>query len=292
MQKFRRLRTHYLRRQQTVWAFAVAASVLSADLALAEADEPVVQTKPGITAGELSALKNSSLFKQLKQPIQVSTTPAAIEQQKRRALKAFEDARTVAKKGDSAKAYDVVIQIGHFPRTAGRTGGVGKYVSEQQMAAFVALGIANKLKTMKTTAGGDPKTRRPISYLIIPADGYVGTSEKLNSQLFISLHTDAPDKTCTVGPSVGFQRTGDAKGMHGIALALAISLELDADKFMRDNYTENLSGYYAYKTIDTKRFKGVLEMSELTCQQQEVALLTRADVLAANLATAIQFALR
>ena len=80
--------------------------------------------------------------------------------------------------------------------------------------------------------------------------------------------------------------------MHGIALALAITLGLDAEKFMRDNYTADEAGYYAFKSVQTDNFKGLLEMSELTCPDQEGKLLTSAATLAANLATAIQFGLR
>jgi hypothetical protein len=80
--------------------------------------------------------------------------------------------------------------------------------------------------------------------------------------------------------------------MHGIAAALAITLGIDPQKFMRDNYTANLKGYYAFRSMQTKQFKGLLEMSELTCPSQEEILLSRAELLANNLAVAVYFALQ
>ncbi len=268
---------------------AAALLVLASSSALAEADEPSEGKKPGITEVELSQLKQSELFKQLRAPVPISATPANINTAKTRARQAHERARALVGKGDPTKRYDLILQIGHFPRTSGRTGGTGKHVTEQQMAAFVAVAMEPLLKRMTTTKAGDPKTRRPILFSIIPADDYAAG---LKSDIFLSLHTDASKVPCSVGPSVGYQDTGDAKGMHGIALALAITLDLDADKFMRDNYTQALKEYYAYKDIATAKFKGVLEMSELTCDTQERELLLRVDSLAANLARAIQFALR
>jgi hypothetical protein len=80
--------------------------------------------------------------------------------------------------------------------------------------------------------------------------------------------------------------------MHGIGLALATTLDVDPEKFMKDNYTEGLQKYYAYGHFAASDFIGVLEMSELTCPKQEDALLERSALLAKNLTFAVQFALR
>jgi hypothetical protein len=42
--------------------------------------------------------------------------------------------------------------------------------------------------------------------------------------------------------------------------------------------------------MNTKQFKGLLEMSELTCLSQEETLLSRSDLLENNLAVAIYLA--
>jgi hypothetical protein len=150
------------------------------------------------------------------------------------------------------------------------------------MAALVGVGLVQQLATLKIG-------KSPISVLLVGADDY---EKKLRSRIFLALHTDAADAKCAVGPSVRYQKISDATGMHAIALALAITLTKDASKFMNDNYTRDEAGYYAFSQFDTKDFKGLLEMSELTCEDQEKALLERAALLSTNLAYAVQFALR
>jgi hypothetical protein len=76
-----------------------------------------------------------------------------------------------------------------------------------------------------------------------------------------------------------------------IALGLALSMDVEPAKFMRDNYTKDEAHYYAYKTINADS-KGLLEMGELTCPKDEARLLSNAEVLARNLSRAIVFALR
>lgn len=185
-------------------------------------------------------------------------------------------------RGDVSKSYDVIIQIGHYPRKQGRTGGQGRFVNEQQMAALVAVGLHQKLKDLKFEG-------KPISALLIGADEY---EKNLKTKIFLSIHTDASGRPCSIGPSVGYEGAKDEKGMHGIALALAITLGKDAERFMSDNYTRALAGYYAYSSFNTSLFKGLLEMSELTCPADEKNLLLRASQLSTNLAHAVQWALR
>jgi hypothetical protein len=182
--------------------------------------------------------------------------------------------------GDASKTYDVVIQSGHYPRTSGKTGGTGKYATEQEMAAFVTYAIRENLKGSN------------IDLLVIGADDFVSP---LKTKIFLSLHTDGSEIPCNSGPSVGYRRSAEVaeyKGMHSIALALALSLDYQPEQFLRDNHTTNLSGYYAYGRVNASYFKGVLEMSEHSCKEQEERLLTNATKLAANLAVAIKFALR
>lgn len=191
--------------------------------------------------------------------------------------------RTSVRSGDTKQNYDLILQIGHFKRKTGKTGGSGRLVSEQQIAALVGVELLEKLASVRND-GADIKT------LLIGADNI---TPGLKTRIFLALHTDAAENSCAVGPSVGYHNKGDAKGMHGIAVALACTLRLkDAAQFMRDNYTKNLSDYYAYSQIDSEQFEGVLEMSELTCPSQENLLLERVDDLTTNLAVAIQFALR
>ncbi len=237
-------------------------------------------TVPGITEPELQELLSSELSTIIKPSSELAFSPDDIKFWAEKAKQIHASAPVL--KGDPNDSYDVIIQIGHYPRKKGKTGGQGKHVNEQQISALVGTGVIQKLSVLKSKG-------KPLKSLLIGADDY---NKGIKTKIFLSLHTDASLNPCTLSPSVGYQDTGDAKGMHGIALALAITLDLNSESFMRDNYTKNLSGYYAYSSINAEYFKGLLEMSELTCKKQEELLLERAAVLSSNLALAIQFALR
>jgi len=190
-------------------------------------------------------------------------------------------AHAPVQKGDTAENYDVVIQIGHYPRTHGKTGGQGKLVSEQQMAALIGTKMYQDLLTKQVN-------EKPIKALLIAADNY---NKPLKTKMFVALHTDASARGCTLGPSVGYRNDGEATGMHLMAVALALTLGVKAEKFMKDNYTVDLHHYYAINTMKAILFRGVLEMSELTCEEQENLLLERSATLSQNLSTAVQIAL-
>lgn len=234
----------------------------------------------GIGSAELQDVLSSPLRRQLRAPPARAFSEDDLKFWADKARQAHRAAPVA--RGDASRGYDIIIQIGHYPRKKGKTGGQGKLVNEQEAAALVAVGTVQKLSGLSANGA-------KIRALLVGADDY---TPKLKSKIFLALHTDSSGKSCSLGPSVGYQKVGDASGMHGIALALAITLGLDAEKFMRDNYTAALAGYYAYSDFQTERFKGILEMSELTCERQEAKLLTGAATLSANLATAIQFALR
>ena len=75
-------------------------------------------------------------------------------------------------------------------------------------------------------------------------------------------------------------------------MALAIAINANAKDFMRDNFTTNLSHFPEYKRSDSKIAEGVVEMSELTCPDDEKAFLLAADTIARNISTAISFMLK
>jgi hypothetical protein len=263
-------------------SFLLSAVVIAACTWSAAADPedagkgPTVEKRaPGISEADLRGLLTSDLAGQIEVPTGLAFSDENLKFWMDRAKQAH--AKAPVSTGNANETYDAIIQIGHYPRKTGKTGGQGRLVNEQEIAALVAVGIVQRLEKLK------------IKTLLVGADNY---NSGLKSKIFLSLHTDSAAKPCSVSPSVGYEKIADAKGMHGIALALAITLELDSQQFMRDNYTTNLSGYYAYRQFNTQYFKGLLEMSELTCPKQEEKLLLRAPDLSANLARAIQFALR
>lgn len=260
-----------------LWMGSAAATPDDLDIAAAPAEQNAVG--PGISDEDLKRLLSSSIVARFQPPTAFAFSDDDLKFWASKAVEAHKGANVSV--GDPTKKYDVVIQIGHYARKSGRTGGEGRYVTEQQMAALVGVGLIDQLSHLKN---GD----RTISTLLIGADGY---TKNLQSRIFLSLHTDASDRPCSVGPSFGYHTDKDVHGMHAVALALALTLDYDAKKFMEKNYTENLKGYYAYRQFNTQDFKGVLEMSELTCPDQEERLLSRATGLSKNLATALQLAL-
>jgi len=48
-------------------------------------------------------------------------------------------AYSIVARGKATETYDVIVQIGHYPRTKDKTGGQGRYVNEQQIAALVGV---------------------------------------------------------------------------------------------------------------------------------------------------------
>lgn len=223
----------------------------------------------------------------IKPPNQLNYGPADVEKFAKAAKAAHKDIGAVIGAGDKNTTYDVIIQIGHYPKTSGSTGGEGRKhaflnnrrVSEQDVAALVGINLHRNLKN----AG--------INVLVVESrPEQFGGYQK--SRIFLALHTDSSSIPCNVGPSVGYDDKGDAQGMHLIAFALATALDRDPVKFMRDNYTKNLQRYYSYKYFEADLFEGLLEMGELTCPKQEDDMLVHADAIAKNLALGIRFALK
>lgn len=197
--------------------------------AVPENDEPTADTsvRPGITPEAIKTVLTSDIAGQLRAPTAFAFSPDDLKFWAGKAKAAHKQAPV--SKGDAGSAYDLIVQIGHYPRMKGRTGGQGAYVNEQEIAALVATGLVQRL-------ADKPVNGKPVKVLLVGADEFTAG---LKSRIFLSLHTDATSRPCSVGPSVGYQEVGDAKGMHGIALALAITLGIDAGKFMEDNYQES-----------------------------------------------------
>ena len=179
---------------------------------------------------------------------------------------------------DPSHTYDIVIQVGHFPRKTGVTGGQGQHLSEQQMAALISTLIRDQLKPAD------------IDIILIDADG----NPNLKSKIFLALHTDGNTSAdgCSIGPSIGYDDESDADDMKYVAAATAMSLGYELDSFQKDNYTEGLRYYYGYKIASTELFEGVLEMAVHSCRSSEENLIGNAAILARNLAIALQFSLK
>lgn len=252
--------------------------LLAAEQAKAQGPyEDVIGTgsEPGASPEEIQAALGSAVVQQITLPQALAFGPGELADWAKKAKSAYESLKAQAGPGDTSENYDVIIQPGHYLRPKGATGGQGKHVLEREVAAWIVGGLAADLKN------------RGLKVAVIPADGF---NKPLKGKIFLSLHTDASTFPCSLGPSIGYDSVGDALGMHGIAAALAITMEVDPVKFMRDNYTKNLKGYYAFGSMNVELFEGVLEMAELTCPAEEERILSRAELLTRNLAIAVALA--
>ena len=166
----------------------------------------------------------------------------------------IEEIEDLISTGSPSAVYDVIIQPGHYGRTKGSTGSQGANVSEQQIAASISARLASRLKEL----GYD--------VLVIAADDF---SKPLTSYVFLAIHADGSDNPCASAPSLGYDDGSDLLGMHLVAYALGTSLGYHYSDFMKDNFTVNLTDYYAYKHMKTRVFEGVLEIGELTCPAED-----------------------
>jgi hypothetical protein len=238
-------------------------------------DELELAGEPGISNSELAAILNDPRLSSIASTRSLALDEAEVDGA---ALKARSAKSTLGTSVLDNVESEVIIQVGHFPRTKGKTGGQGAYVSEQEVAAYIASLMGEYLSDYK------------VDFRIIAADNF-GNGGR--AKIFIALHTDStiPENACQLGPSVGYGEASNALGMHLIAFAVASTFDYDVNRFMSDNYTRNLSGYYAYSMIKSSIFEGVIEMGELTCPESEVEMLTRADALAKSMSVAISIAL-
>jgi hypothetical protein len=273
-------------------AFSITLLVIGvSSTSLAQDMEHVAGDQPGATEAEIQATLGSDLVKELSRPPPgvLTFTKGELDGWVKKAKNAHSSLQTDL--GASNKVYDIIVQAGHYPRpkdatpqTASVTGGQGVYVKEQEYTAWISQMMVNDLR------------KRGLSVALVPADKY---TKPLKARIFLSLHTDSSKYPCSIGSgtnpagaSIGYNSAKDSTGMNGIALGLATALGIDPASFMRDNYTKNLSGYYAFSSMDVELFEGILEMSELTCPKQEENLLANAERLANNLTWAVVFALK
>jgi|SRR6516225_3499489 hypothetical protein len=100
----------------------------------------------------LTAMQIQSLFT----PQNVAGTPASTDKLLADAVERAKNAYASppVKKGDPNLSYDVIIQMGHYKRTTGRTGTEGNRVTEQMMGAFVGTELIAKLAQL--TVGHKP----------------------------------------------------------------------------------------------------------------------------------------
>ncbi len=170
--------------------------------------------------------------------------------------------------------YDIVLQPGHYLRTANRTGATGAQTTERAMASQIVARMARRL------------IEEGHSVLVIPADDY---RRPMKSKVFLTVHFDGSDVPCSTDSSLGYGDGALRFASHAFGHAIAVSLGKSPDEFMRDNFTENLSKYYAFKHIESSHFEGIVEVGELTCPAEEQLIIDRAHLIARNLARTVAY---
>lgn len=147
----------------------------------------------------------------------------------------------------TTKSIDVIIQAGHEGRTSGNTGAQTKNYKEVVWNVLIADEVAKKLRSWN------------IEVKRVPAKVSL-----LHAKIAISIHFDSAQIPCNSGASVGYPN----ENSYAFAQAWkTLYKSYFPFAWHKDNFTRNLSHYYAYKWIQAEKFL-VLELGELSCDKQ------------------------
>ena len=163
------------------------------------------------------------------------------------------------------KPVSVVIQAGHEGRIKGNTGATGIY-KETAWNTFVADEVTKTLKEWN-----------------IDVKRIGAKTEFMRAKIAISIHFDSAKIPCNSGASIGYP---DKNSFEFARDWESLYKEHFPFKWHKDNFTKNLSDYYAYKKIDSEKFL-LLELGEITCKKQTTWLKPRLEKIAHLVAYAI-----
>jgi len=144
---------------------------------------------------------------------------------------------------------NVYIQAGHEGRVFGNTGSVSVYGREMDWNTIVADEATRILRNAGVSVIRAAADRKRISVV----------------QLAISIHFDGSKRACRTGASVGFNNASD-KG--AVRAWKRIYSQVFPFKWMRDNFSKNLSQYYNYRYTQVSDAELVLELGEISCPEQ------------------------
>jgi N-acetylmuramoyl-L-alanine amidase len=94
--------------------------------------------------------------------------------------------------------YDVIIQPGHYGRPPGKLGTHGKSVTEQELVAYIAGVVAERLR------------HDSLSVLVISADKYPRPLPM--ARIFLAIHAEGTDNRCRAKASMAYGRVGSIIG--------------------------------------------------------------------------------
>jgi len=161
---------------------------------------------------------------------------------------------------------EVVIQAGHEGRISGNTGAQTKQYKEVDWNILVADEAARLLKSW------DIEVKR------VPAK-----ISLMKANIAISIHFDAARNICGSGASIGYP---NEKSKPFAQKWKALYKGYFPFTWHKDNFTKNLSSYYAYRWIRAEKFL-LLELGELSCDKQTRWLKPRLKKIAHLIAYAI-----
>ena len=145
------------------------------------------------------------------------------------------------------KPLYVVVQAGHEGRSDGNTG--SSYGKEKEVEWNIL--VANEVA--KTLNKWGINTKR------------IGAKvPKIKSKVAISIHFDGASKPCSAGASVGYSNEESKELANRWKKAYK---KVFPFKWHKDNYTTNLSNYYAFYEMEADKFL-VLELGEISCKKQ------------------------
>jgi N-acetylmuramoyl-L-alanine amidase len=166
----------------------------------------------------------------------------------------------------SSKPVSVVIQAGHEGRTSGNTGAESKLYREEQWNIIVADEVAKKLRSWHIDVKRVPAKVRFIK-----------------AKIAVSIHFDGAKIPCNSGASIGYPN----KNSYAFARRWeALYKTYFPYGWHEDNFTANLTNYYAYRWIHADKFL-ILELGEITCRKQTKWLKPRLKKIAHLIAYAI-----
>jgi len=157
--------------------------------------------------------------------------------------------------------FDALISAGHegrpascarFPKRHCNLGAAG----ERQWTPIVADEAARALR-----AAGFSVAREPADF-----DGTFA----VKAAVFI--HFDGSDNQCSTGASIGYH---DSSSAAAAQLWRSVYARHFPFRFMSDNFTDNLSGYYGFRQVQASEGALVIELGEVSCPAQRAWLAPR-----------------
>jgi hypothetical protein len=160
----------------------------------------------------------------------------------------------------------VLLQAGHEGRTNGNIGSINGKYREMEWNTLVTKEIEKELKKHNidvTRVGAN-----------IPFT---------NARIAIAIHFDGSKKRCSTGASIGYD-INHINAKRTASHWKSIYKEYFPFKWHRDNFTENLSDYYGFTRVNSEKGFLVLELGEITCNEQIEWLEPRLELISMRVA--------